>query len=548
MLSWSGPCYDGGSAVLGYVVEVRVGGLAEPGGWSELVAQCRSTSLRVCPSQLQPQNLHSFRVRAFNTAGLSEPSAPSPPLSMEQQTVPENNVVTIDLYNHVTHHYHVLEKLGVGKFGQVFKLSHKETGEVCAGKFYRGRRAKEREAALREIQLMKLLHHPKLVQCLAAYDSRMEVVMVMEYLAGEELFERIVDEAFEHTEAASARYMRQILEGVAHMHRQNIVHLDLKPENIVCVDATGTQVKIVDLGLARLLDPKVPLKVMHGTPEFVAPEVINYEPVTFATDMWSIGVICYILLSGDSPFQGHSDPETLALVTAAQWEFDDSFDEISSDAENFISSLLLKDTRRRMSCADALSHHWMATLGSEGSSSKSLSREKMKRFLARQKWKKAGKAMLALKRMTHLSRAESTTAPPSPGDSPLSPEAESALQALELEMQGPPRFSLGLVDQEVPEGSRARLCCRLTGYPDPEVVWLRGVEPLLESSRVQIEYEEDGRCTLVLQRVEARDSAVYTCRASNAHGEALCSAKLSVEEKGRVEQSVQQEVVFPLCD
>lgn len=150
---------------------------------------------------------------------------------------------------------------------------------MCAGKFYKGRRAKEREAARKEIELMNYLHHPKLVQCLAAYDQKPEIVMVMELwvslwklyifrylkkcsiitsycgypgcsIAGGELFERIVDDNFEHTEPASVNYMQQILEGVSFMHQQNIVHLDLKPENIVCVDTTGTSIKIIDFGLA----------------------------------------------------------------------------------------------------------------------------------------------------------------------------------------------------------------------------------------------------------------------------------------------------------
>uniref|UniRef100_A0A667X146 Myosin, light chain kinase 5 n=1 Tax=Myripristis murdjan TaxID=586833 RepID=A0A667X146_9TELE len=297
--------------------------------------------------------------------------------------------ITIDATHKVTDHYNLLEKLGVGKFGQVFKLTHKETGRVCAGKFYKGRRAKEREAARKEIELMNYLHHPKLVQCLAAYDNKPEMVMVMEFIAGGELFERIVDDNFEHTEPASVRYMQQILEGIAYMHQQNIIHLDLKPENIVCVDHTGTSIKVIDFGLASRLDPNTPLKVMHGTPEFVAPEVISYEPVCLATDMWSIGVICYILLSGESPFQGNSDDETLALVTAAQWEFDeDSFEEITEQAKDFISSLLNKNTRRRMTCEEALAHPWMAAFDSgDPSTTKSLSKEKMKRFLARQKWK-----------------------------------------------------------------------------------------------------------------------------------------------------------------
>ncbi|KAF1379755.1 hypothetical protein PFLUV_G00179330 [Perca fluviatilis] len=538
VLSWSGPCYDGGSVVLGYVVEVKSQGSVDPGDWSELTAQCKSTSYRVC-SGLQHQQEYWFRVRAYNAVGVSEPGPVSPVVRMEQQDKPQEEeapqafcCVSIDSSQKVTDHYILQEKLGMGKFGLVFKLRHKETGRVFAGKFYKGRRAKEREAARKEIELMNFLHHPKLVQCLAAYDHKPEMVMVMEFIAGGELFERIVDDSFEHTEPASVRYMQQILKGIAFMHQQSIVHLDLKPENIVCVDTHGTSIKIIDFGLASRLDENAPLKVMHGTPEFVAPEVINYEPVFLTTDMWSIGVICYILLSGESPFQGNSDAETLTLVTAAQWEFDEeSFDEITDEAKNFISSLLNKDARRRMTCEEALAHPWMTFDSKALATTKSLSKDKMKRFLARQKWKKTGKALLALKRMALRSKSDSSVSPTSPAeDLPLSPEAEHALQSLEHKLQGPPQFTQGLEDQTVAQGSSARLSCHLTGYPDPEVVWLCGKEPVVESPTVQIEYDDDGRCTLVLAKVGPEDTNVYTCTATNDHGEECCSAKLIVQE------------------
>ncbi|KAA8585338.1 hypothetical protein FQN60_004032, partial [Etheostoma spectabile] len=527
VLSWSGPCYDGGSAVLGYVVEVKSQGCVEPGDWRELTAQCKSTSYRVS-SGLQHQQEYWFRVRAYNAVGVSEPGPVSPVVKMEQQDKPQEEdpqafcCVSIDSSQKVTDHYVLQEKLGMGKFGLVFKLVHKETGRVCAGKFYKGRRAKEREAARKEIELMNFLHHPKLVQCLAAYDHKPEMVMVMEFIAGGELFERIVDDSFEHTEPASVRYMQQILKGIAFMHQQRIVHLDLKPENIVCVDTHGTSIKIIDFGLASKLDENTPLKVMHGTPEFVAPEVINYEPVFLTTD----------ILSGESPFQGNSDAETLALVTAAQWEFDEeSFDEITDEAKNFISSLLNKDARRRMTSEEALAHQWMTYDSKALATTKSLSKDKMKRFLARQKWKKTGKALLALKRMAQLSKSDISVSPTSPAeDLPLSPEAEHALQSLERKMQGPPQFIQGLEDQTVAPGSSARLSCHLTGYPDPEVVWLCGKEPVMESPTVQIEYEEDGRCTLVLAKVGPEDTNVYTCTATNDHGEECCSAKLIVQE------------------
>ncbi|XP_041317929.1 myosin light chain kinase, smooth muscle-like isoform X3 [Pyrgilauda ruficollis] len=263
---------------------------------------------------------------------------------------------------------------------------------------------------------MNLLHHPRLVQCLDAFQGPAELVMVMEYVAGGELFERIVDDDFEHTEPSSAQYVRQILEGLQFMHGQAIVHLDLKPENIVCVSPGSHWVKIIDFGLARRLGPSqlascllsaapdTPVKVLHGTPEFMAPEVVAFEPVSFSTDMWSVGVICYILLSGESPFQGDTDMETLSNVTAAQWDFEEeTFSEISLQAKDFISQLLQKDPCRRLPSAGALLHPWLQH--PQPSSPKVLSKERIRQFLARRKWQKTGKALLALKRLTLLSQS-----------------------------------------------------------------------------------------------------------------------------------------------
>ena len=114
-------------------------------------------------------------------------------------------------------------------------------------------------------------------------------------ISGGELFERVIDDDFILTERDVIKYMRQICAAVLHMHHQSILHLDLKPENIMCVDKTGSRIKLIDFGLARRFDPSSNVKVMFGTPEFVAPEVINYEKINFAPDMWSVGVLCYIL-------------------------------------------------------------------------------------------------------------------------------------------------------------------------------------------------------------------------------------------------------------
>ncbi|XP_043082230.1 myosin light chain kinase, smooth muscle-like isoform X2 [Puntigrus tetrazona] len=535
VLSWSGPCFDGGSAITGYVVEFQRLDQTEPGDWTELINQCPNTSYRV-RSGLDPQGKYRFRVRACNTAGVSDPSEESDCIQMNtagetQQEVTSYVEVVPDTTHKARDHYNVHEKLGVGKFGEVYRMTHKQTGRVYAGKFYRARVSREKTAARQEINLMKEIHHPKLVQCLAAYDTPSEIVMILEYIAGGELFERIVDENFEHTEPNSVNYMRQILEGIQYIHRKRIVHLDLKPENIVCVNGAGSLIKIIDFGLACKLEAGKRLMVLHGTPEFVAPEVVNYEPVDLATDMWSIGVICYILLSGESPFQGNNDAETLALVTAAQWEFDpESFDEITDEAKDFISGLLRKDKRTRLSCEKALAHPWIALFDDSNSrSTKSLNKEKMRRFLARQKWKKTGKALLALTRMARWSKSDGQLSPISVDANALGKEAERAVASLENQLWSEPRFHQALHDLTESSGAMVNLACTIQGYPDPEVVWLFDEAPLEKNGRVQMNYDQNGTCTLTLARVQPGDSGIYKCCASNSLGQALSSARLTVQ-------------------
>ena len=140
--------------------------------------------------------------------------------------------------------------------------------------------------------------------------------------------------------------MRQICQGIEFIHKANILHLDLKPENILCLTKTGNRIKIIDFGLARRYDASKKLQVLFGTPEFVAPEVVNFDEIAFGTDMWSVGVITYVLLSGLSPFMGDTDIETMANVTIAKYDFDDeAFNNISAAAKDFIRKLLTKDQK-----------------------------------------------------------------------------------------------------------------------------------------------------------------------------------------------------------
>ncbi|XP_069880807.1 myosin light chain kinase family member 4 isoform X2 [Dipodomys merriami] len=251
--------------------------------------------------------------------------------------------------------------LGGGRFGQVHKCEEKATGLKLAAKIIKTRCRKDKEEVKNEISIMNQLDHVNLIQLYDAFESKNDIILVMEYVEGGELFDRIIDENYNLTELDTILFIKQICEGIRHMHQMYILHLDLKPENILCVNRDAKQIKIIDFGLARRYKPREKLKVNFGTPEFLSPEVVNYDFVSFSTDMWSVGVITYMLLSGLSPFLGDNDAETLSNVLACRWDLEEEeFQDISDEAREFISKLLIKEKSWRISASEALKHPWLS--------------------------------------------------------------------------------------------------------------------------------------------------------------------------------------------
>ncbi|XP_056913462.1 myosin light chain kinase 2, skeletal/cardiac muscle isoform X4 [Takifugu flavidus] len=253
------------------------------------------------------------------------------------------------------------EVLGGGRFGQVHKCVENSSGLTLAAKVIKARSLKEKEVVKNEIQVMNNLDHANLIQLYAAYESRNDIILVLEYVGGGELFDRIIDENYTLMELDAVMFIRQICEGLQHMHKMYVLHLDLKPENILCVSRLTNKIKIIDFGLARVYKPREKLRVNFGTPEFLAPEVINYDFVSFKTDMWSLGVITYMLLSGLSPFLGDDDNETLNNILAAKWNFDEpEFADTSEEAKDFISRMLIVNKGWRMGASEAMRHPWLS--------------------------------------------------------------------------------------------------------------------------------------------------------------------------------------------
>ncbi|KAF3699934.1 Serine/threonine-protein kinase 17A [Channa argus] len=262
----------------------------------------------------------------------------------------------------------VAKELGRGKFAVVKKCIDKATGKQYAAKFLRKRRKGEdcRMDVFNEIAVLESAKsNPYVVALHEVYETNTEIILVLECAAGGEIFNQCVadnDEAF--TEKDVIRLARQILTGVAFLHRNNVVHLDLKPQNILLTSARPLgDIRIVDFGLSRHMDSITEVREILGTPEYVAPEILNYEPISTATDMWSIGVLTYVMLTGESPFLGDNKQETFLNISQVNVDYSqDTFEGISSLAIDFIKSLLVKNPRKRATAEECLDHPWLNLL------------------------------------------------------------------------------------------------------------------------------------------------------------------------------------------
>ncbi|XP_026825970.1 uncharacterized protein LOC105284959 isoform X2 [Ooceraea biroi] len=440
---WRSPPYDGGRTVIGYTVEAK---RTSESTWMVIAERCHSLShtISTIGNSVVPGESYCFRIRAENIHGLSDPGMESDPVRIpkegeimfhdeeEDEFEPsfEARVVNPEEGRLFAERYDVLEELGKGRYGIVKKVIERATGMTLAAKFVRTIKAKDRAQVREEIKIMNALRHPKLLLLAAAYESPRETVLITEYISGGELFERVVADDFTLTERDSILFMRQICQGVEYMHKNNIVHLDLKPENVMCRTRTSHQIKLIDFGLAQTLKSDTPVRVLFGTPEFVPPEIISYEPIGTQSDMWSVGVICYVLLTGLSPFMGDNDAETFANITRADYDLEDeAFDAVSNDAKDFISGLLIKRKELRMSATQCLEHSWMAQHAA-ATSKVVLPTEKLKKFIIRRKWQKTGNAIRALGRMAILS-AYSRRSPTPTAES--SPTLEHQMDSIEMQ-------------------------------------------------------------------------------------------------------------------
>eukprot|EP00930_Biecheleria_cincta_P021693 TRINITY_DN1599_c0_g1_i1.p1 TRINITY_DN1599_c0_g1~~TRINITY_DN1599_c0_g1_i1.p1 ORF type:complete len:725 (-),score=184.02 TRINITY_DN1599_c0_g1_i1:53-2227(-) len=254
------------------------------------------------------------------------------------------------------------EKIGEGSFGRVCKCTNRSTGTVRAVKILQKVRRKSQLLMIKnELATLKMLDNPYIVKIYEHFEDDKYLYIVMEHCAGMELFDRLL-QVGHFTENQSALMMQQIFRGVYYMHNQHVVHRDLKIENFMLANPGPVEaniVKIIDFGFARQFYDGQVMHTKCGAPYYVSPQLLAGK-YTQATDMWTLGVIMYILLCGYPPFFGDSDAEILSRVRTGNFTFSDSdWRHTTEKAKDLISRLLRMDEGARCTAKDAMKDEWV---------------------------------------------------------------------------------------------------------------------------------------------------------------------------------------------
>uniref|UniRef100_A0A3P9CRV5 Protein kinase domain-containing protein n=1 Tax=Maylandia zebra TaxID=106582 RepID=A0A3P9CRV5_9CICH len=328
--------------ITNYIVEKREAKEGEQ--WYLVSSSLSGTTCRVL--NLTENAGYYFRVSAQNQYGVSEPleipsfglsppSEPTEPITTkEDKSVIRNYDEEVDETREITKEealfykvkelsskYIISEELAHCQFGVVHRCIEIATKKTYMAKFIKVK-GTDRELVLREIEALNVGRHKNIIYLHEYFESMEEIILIFEFISGVDIFERLGTSNFELTEQEIVKYLRQVCSALKFLHSHNFGHFDIRPDNIVYTTRKSTNIKIIEMGQARLLVPGENIRMLFSAPEYCAPEVHRHDLVTTATDMWSVGVMAYVLLSGLNPFAAESTTKMIENITNCEYVFD----------------------------------------------------------------------------------------------------------------------------------------------------------------------------------------------------------------------------------
>jgi len=267
----------------------------------------------------------------------------------------------IEGYARIEDFYTIGKEIGRGAFSTVREGTNKSNNQRVAVKIIRTKFIKNK-LLMREIEIMKKVgDHPNILKLYDVYETKKHLYLVLELVTGGELFDKIVARG-EYSEKDASGIVQQIISAVGHLHTNGIAHRDLKPQNLLCAGPDGDDIRVADFGLSKIFGEGEYLETCCGSPEYVAPEVLECKPYDKACDLWSVGVITYILLTGCFPFWDKNNAVLYEKIRKVEYGWPENA-EISPEAKHLIQHLIEKDPSKRYTAEQALLHPWVTGKG-----------------------------------------------------------------------------------------------------------------------------------------------------------------------------------------